>query len=157
MNEKPTISELLSPAQAQQDYPRMRQVCTEALHPGPWRHDWRWTSLKLDALALCRKCRKRSDEPGKITMAMERENCPIPDPATGPLAEIAAQLVSRCMATDESAGKLGDAMIHRLTPHVSAVFCGATFLAWLRAPATEHIICALLALGKCDMDQEGEK
>lgn len=84
MSNLPTITEVAA------DEKLLRRLAGEVINPGPWQHK------TLRNGTTCIKCgmeKPPSDTWGQIR---EHSSCPIPDPASGSLADIVSQLIKKC-------------------------------------------------------------
>ena len=64
----------------------LRREAGRVLKPGPWEHKW--------GVLACLKC--HCSRSGNTRDNYKPHDCPVPDPATGPLEVIAEQLVKKC-------------------------------------------------------------
>lgn len=149
-NALPTITELLDPTD---DFRRLR-IAVGALEPGPWGHD---IEIKGDETnrAYCEKCEEvwpagRDD--------LIEDDCPVPDSATGSLAEISDRLAKKVDALLESLPPIQrdkfECIIEDYVCFAHGFMRGGDLhhriWQWFAMKATpvERICCCLVALGK---------
>jgi len=126
----------------------LRREAGRVLQPGPWKHSWEFKPHRKPRW-LCRKCGAR-EQPAIPGVPRRETDCPIPDPATGPLEVIAEQLVKKVLEGDSyrgTDGLTGAFAFYRRSIGATLVRDWAiVFTAWLEATPAERIVCCLKAL-----------
>ncbi len=138
MPEQPTLQSLLALPAAEQDK-KIRQLCTGALEPGPWRHEERVYSLD----GSCVRC-------GLSGVFQNAVSCPIPPEATGSFSDLAELMRLPAMEQEVESSAVTKAAIIIANMSSDLTVDEDDWLCWwaFESTARERVICLLMALGK---------
>jgi hypothetical protein len=149
MNAKPTIDEL------RHDETLLRRTIAGVLNPGPWEHHWVYMNhLHKYCCAKCNGNPRKNEHTNRFSLS-EQTPCPVPDPATGSLADLDEMLLRKtdifalCKATFVMSGAPDADDPDEETR--------ATCDAWgwrVFATTIDRIICSLLALDEAVVAKE---
>ena len=118
----------------------LRLLAGEVLNPGKSGHTWEWPNCHCAKCGIYREnARPPQHEPGEYPYTL----CPVPDPATDSLPEIAEQLLRQVVANDRLPELEGVILTY---PMCNALGFVNVYRELLLLSPTDRAICCLLVL-----------